>query len=106
VNALNAVLALIQQLLPLVAGNQSAQVASITASIIAALVEFEPLIANELSTVYGAVKGIITSVRGVTSQPDQLATLDVFEAGIDAKWAAVEAKLDPDAKAQDATTKP
>lgn len=95
--ALTAVLALIQQVLPLLAGSQSAQTASIVTGIIAALVEFEPLIMNELGTVYGAVKGIIASVRGVTSQADQLAALDVFEAGIDAKWAAIEQKLDPDA---------
>lgn len=99
-NALNAVLALIQQLLPLVAGNQSAQIAGIVSGIIAALVEFEPLIMNELSTVYSAVKGIITSLRGVASQADQLAALDTFEASIDAKWAAIEAQLDPDAKPQ------
>lgn len=94
---LTAVLALIQQVLPLLAGSQTAQAGAAVAGIVAALVQFEPLIMNELGTVYTAVKGIIAGLRGVTSQADQLAALDTFEASIDAKWAAIESKLDPDA---------
>ena len=94
---LTAILALIQQVLPLLAGNQTAQVAAVVAGIIEALVQFTPLIKNEIGTLYTSVKGIITSLQGVTSDTDQLAALQSLDAQVDAAWAAVEQKLDPDA---------
>lgn len=93
------VLGLIQQVLPLIgpASTQTAQVAGVVSSIIAALVEFAPLIKKELGSLYTSVKGIVTALRGVATLPDQIAALDAFEAEIDAAWDAIEAKLDPDA---------
>jgi len=102
--AVQAVLALIQQLLPLVSGTQTAQIAGVVANIINTLMQFMPLIQKEVSAVYTTVKGIVTALRGVTSVPEQLADLDAFEAGIDAAWDAVVNQLDPDA-AQGAAAK-
>jgi len=95
--ALTAFLALIQQLMPLLTGPQTAQVTALISGVVTALIEFSPLIEKEISGAYVAVKGIITSLQGVVSQPDQLAALQAFDAQIDAAWNAIETQLDPDA---------
>jgi hypothetical protein len=91
-----AVLAMIEQILPLV-GTSSATVTMIE-SIIGALTQLLPYIINEIGTVYTAVKNIIAQLQN-TGAPtaDQLAALQSLDAQVDAAWTQVQAQIDPDA---------
>lgn len=101
--AILAVLSLIESILPLVTGS-SANVQAID-SIINALQQFLPLIVNEVSTVYAAVKNILTSLQSSGAlTPDQLAATQALDTQVDAAWTAVEAQIDPDAPGTTAPT--
>ncbi len=91
-----AVLAMIEQILPLV-GTSSATVTMIE-SIVTALTQLMPYIVNEITTVYTAVKNIIAQLQN-TGAPtaDQLAALASLDAQVDAAWTAAQASIDPDA---------
>lgn len=93
--AIIAVLAVIQQIIPLL--GTSAATADIITGIIAALTKLLPFIINEVSTVYTAVKNIISLLQNsgqITA--DQTAALQQLDAQVDAAWAAVLPAIDPD----------
>jgi len=95
--AVTAVLALIQQLLPLIVSGGNA---SIIASIIDVLTKWLPIIVVEVQTLYQPVKNIIAALQsasGVTA--DQVAALNALDAAADAAFEAATLGLDPDAPA-------
>lgn len=90
-----AVLSIIEQFIPLL-GTSSATVTMIN-NIINALTQLLPYIINEVSTVYTAVKNIISLLQNTgTMTADQVTALQTLDAQVDAGWAAVQAKIDPD----------
>jgi uncharacterized membrane protein len=96
--AVLAVLTLIEQLLPLLGVTTSAQTVTLIGNIINALIKFMPLITDEVSSVYTAVKNIINSLSSnPAATPEQLAALQSLDAQVDAAWTAIEGQLDPDA---------
>lgn len=98
--AIMAVLAVIESVLPLL-GTSSATV-SLIANIVNALTALMPYIVNEITTVYTAVKNIISQLQnsGAPTQ-DQLDALTALDAQVDAAWIEVQAKIDPDAPGGD-----
>lgn len=91
-----AVLAMIEQILPMI-GSTSTTVTMIE-SVINALTQLMPFIVNEVSTVYTAVKNIITQLSNSGAPtPDQLAALQSLDAQVDAAWVTAQASIDPDA---------
>ncbi|MDE2602691.1 MAG: hypothetical protein KGL62_10035 [Bradyrhizobium sp.] len=100
--AIIAVLAVIQQIIPLL--GTSAATARIITGIIDALTKLLPFIINEVSTVYTAVKNIISLLQHsgqVTA--DQIAALQQLDSQVDAAWAAVLPQIDPDNAANTGT---
>jgi hypothetical protein len=94
--ALTAVLALIEQILPLLGSSQ----ANLIASIIDALVKWLPLIIQEVSALYTPVKNIIEALSAnPATTADQLATLQQLDAQVDTAFEAIAAQVDPDAPA-------
>ena len=93
--AILAVLSLIEGLIP-VLGTSTATATLIT-SIINTLIQLMPLIVNEISTVYTAVKNIIAQLQnsGAPTQ-EQLDQLSQLDSQVDAAWTSLESKLDPD----------
>lgn len=94
--ALTAVLALIEQILPLLGSSQ----ATLIASIIDALTKWLPLIIQEVSVLYTPVKNIIEALSAnPATTADQLATLQQLDAQVDTAFEAIAAQVDPDAPA-------
>jgi len=94
--ALTAVLALIEQILPLLGSSQ----ANLIASIIDALTKWLPLIIQEVSALYTPVKNIIEALSAnPATTADQLATLQQLDAQVDTAFEAAAAAVDPDAPA-------
>jgi hypothetical protein len=94
--ALTAVLALIEQILPLLGSSQ----ATLIASIIDALTKWLPLIIQEVSALYTPVKNIIEALSAnPATTADQLATLQQLDAQVDTAFEAIAAQVDPDAPA-------
>lgn len=91
-----AVLALIEQVLELIgAGNKTV---TLIENIINTLTRLMPLIEDEVSVVYQAVKGIIIQLRNSGEvTPKQLEDLNALDTKVDNAWNSVEAQLDPDA---------
>lgn len=95
--AITAVLAMIEQLLPLVLS--SAESATI-ASIIDALTKMLPFIIQEVEALYQPVKNIIAALSAnASTTADQLATLQQLDAQVDTAFEAIAAQVDPDAPA-------
>ena len=93
--AILAVLAIIEQLLP--ALGTSAATVTLIDGIINALTALMPYIINEVSTVYTAVKNIISLLQNSAAMTaDQMTALQTLDAQVDAGWAAVQAQIDPD----------
>lgn len=94
--ALAAILALIQQVLPLIGGASSA---TLVASIIKALQTWLPIIVVEVQTLYPIVKNIITTLQSKSDDltPEQITTLQQIDAQTDAAFEAATVGLDPDA---------
>jgi hypothetical protein len=94
--ALTAVLALIEQILPLLGSSQ----ANLIASIIDALTKWLPLIIQEIASLYQPVKNIIAALSADPSTTaDQLATLQQLDAQVDTAFEAIATQVDPDAPA-------
>jgi hypothetical protein len=92
--ALTAVLALIEQILPLLGSSQT----NLIASIIDALVKWLPLIIQEVSALYQPVKNIIAALSANSATTaDQLATLQQLDAQVDTAFEAIATQVDPDA---------
>lgn len=95
-----AVLAMIEQILPLV-GTSSATVTMI-GTVVNALTSLMPYIVNEIETVYTAVKNIIAQLQNSGAPTaDQLAALAALDAQVDAAWTAAQPTIDPDAPGGD-----
>jgi len=93
--AILAVLAIIEQLLP--ALGTSAATVTLIDGIINALTALMPYIINEVSTVYTAVKNIISLLQNSGAMSaDQMTALQTLDAQVDAGWASVQAAIDPD----------
>lgn len=94
--ALTAILALIQQVLPLI--STAANPAGVVASIITALTKWLPIIVAETETLYTPVKNIITALKtsGQVTQ-EQIDALNQLDAKMDTAFEAAVAGLDPDA---------
>ncbi len=94
--AFTAILALLQQLLPLItAGSASSGVVT---TVLGVLKTWLPLISTGITEFYQPVKNIIAALQGsgaVTAQ--QIADLKVMDAQIDADFDAASAGQDPDA---------
>jgi len=98
--AIIAVLAVIEQLIPLL--GTSAATAQIITGIIEALTKLLPFIINEVSTVYTSVKNIISLLQNSGQMTDdQKAALQQLDAQVDAAWATVLPQIDPDGPAGD-----
>lgn len=96
--ALTAILAMIQQFLPLI-GTGAAAVSSV-GSIITALEKWLPIIVAEGEALYTPVKNIIAALQNsgaVTS--DQVAQLQQLDAKMDTAFEAATVGLDPDVTA-------
>lgn len=94
--AILAVLSIVQSLLPVL--GTSTATTNIIASIISALTSLMPYIVDEITTVYTAVKNIITQLQNSGAPTaDQLAALQSLDAQVDAAWTQVQAQIDPDA---------
>lgn len=94
--AVTAIIALIQQFLPLL-GTSSAT-ATLIGTIITALENIVPLLADFVPTVYQSVKNIIVELKAdpATTQA-QWAALDAIDTQLDAANDAAIAAVDPDA---------
>jgi hypothetical protein len=93
--AIIAVLTLLEQFIPLL-GTSSATVTMVD-GIINALTALLPYIISEVSTVYTAVKNIISLLQNSGAMSaDQMTALQTLDAQVDAGWAAVQAQIDPD----------
>lgn len=91
--ALQAILALIQQILPLV-GTTS----GLVGTIVNVLTKWLPLIVTEISTLYEPVKAIIESLNGSgVVTPEEKTALKTLDAKMDAAFEASIEGLDPDA---------
>lgn len=93
--AINAVLALIQQILPLISAG--AAPGGTVASIVNVLASWLPLIVSEITSLYEPVKNIITSLQssGQLTQ-DEITSLQALDKKVDDAFAAATAGLDPD----------
>jgi len=94
--ALTSILALIQQVLPLI---QSASNATgLVASIITALEQWLPIVIAEGEALYTPVKNIIEQLKssGAPTQA-QIDALNQLDAKVDAAFEAATVGLDPDA---------
>ena len=92
--ALTAILALIEEVLPLlgVAGSP------LITTIITALENILPLIVTEIPTVYTAVKNIIAVISNdPATTATQLAALQALDAQVDVAFDAAAAAVNPDA---------
>lgn len=95
-----AVLAMIEQILPLV--GTSAATVTLISTVVNALTSLMPYIVNEIETVYTAVKNIIAQLQNSGAPTtDQLAALAALDAQVDAAWTAVQVQIDPDAPGGD-----
>lgn len=93
--AILAVLSIVEQVIPLL-GTSSATVTMVT-NIINALTQLLPYILSEVSTVYTAVKNIISLLQNSGQMTaDQVTALQTLDAQVDAGWATVQAQIDPD----------
>lgn len=92
--AATALIALINQLLPILGTNQ----AMLIASIIDALEKWVPLIVTGMEELYQPVKNIIAALTNSDSTtPEQQAALQSLDAQVDAAFEAIAAQTDPDA---------
>jgi predicted transglutaminase-like cysteine proteinase len=93
--ALTAVLALIQQLLPLISSGSAAT--GVVASIVNVLKTWLPLIVTEVQALYEPVKNIITVLQQSGNlTDDQIADLKTVDAKVDAAYDAAVEGMDPD----------
>ncbi len=93
---ITTVLTLIEQILPLL--GTGAQATGIIGTILQALVQFMPLIQQEIPILYSGVKNIIDSLSNhPAATADQLKTLKQLDVMVDQAWDKVDQKLDPDA---------
>jgi len=89
--AIQGLLALIEQLLPLVAGSN----AVLIDSIISTLSGFLPFIVQEISVLYGPIKNIIAALSAnPATTADQLATLQAMDKAVDDAFEAAAADTD------------
>jgi hypothetical protein len=91
-----AVLSAIEALLPLL-GTKSDTIGTVD-KVITALEKLLPAITDWTSTVYNVVKNILSLLRsngGVSD--DQMSALIALDNKVDAAWAEMQAKIDPDA---------
>lgn len=92
--AFTAILALIQQLLPVLGGSD----ATLIASIIDVLEKWVPLIITGVEDLYQPVKNIIAALSAnPAATADQLATLQKLDAQVDAAFESIATQVDPDA---------
>jgi len=92
-------LQVIEAILPLLTGvGVNSQTQQTISKIIDALTQALPLIVNEISTVYTAVKNIIASLQATGAlTADQLAATQSLDEQVDNAWNAVVNQIDPDA---------
>lgn len=96
--AFTAILALLQQLLPLISAGSASS--GVVATIVNVLKTWLPLITTEITALYEPLKNIITVLQGSGAvTPEQISDLKVMDAKIDADFEAASAGLDPDAPA-------
>ena len=89
--AIQALLALIEQLLPIVAGSNAALIGSI----IQTLSGFLPFIVQEISALYTPVKNIIEALsQNPATTADQLAQLQALDKATDDAFEAIAADTD------------
>lgn len=95
--ALAAILALIQQVLPLISGATNA--GSLIASIIKALETWLPIIISEIKDLYPIVKNIIEALKSkdIVLTDDQKSVLQKLDLQTDLAFEAATQGLDPDA---------
>ena len=92
--AFTAILALIQQLLPVLGGSD----ATLIASIINVLEKWVPLIITGVEELYQPVKNIIAALSANPAiTADQLVTLQSLDAQVDAAFESIAVQVDPDA---------
>lgn len=92
--AFTAILALIQQLLPVLGGSD----ATLIASIINVLEKWVPLIITGVEELYQPVKNIIAALSAnPATTADQLVTLQSLDAQVDAAFESIAVQVDPDA---------
>ena len=92
--AFTAILALIQQLLPVLGGSD----ATLIASIINVLEKWVPLFITGVEELYQPVKNIIAALSAnPATTADQLVTLQSLDAQVDAAFESIAVQVDPDA---------
>lgn len=96
VTAVTAVLGLVGQILPLIGGNNSAQIGSV----IKTIQDLMPLVTDQIGATYTGIKNILQSIsEHPATTADQLASLAAFDKQVDDAWNAIESQIDPDAPA-------
>ena len=96
--AITAILALLQQLLPLITAGSASS--GIVATVVNVLTTWLPLITTEITALYEPVKNIITVLQSSGALTEQqIADLRVLDAKVDADFEAASAGQDPDAAA-------
>lgn len=95
--AILAVLSLIEGILPLVTGTQSANTVQIIDKVIAAIEGLLPQIITWSQTLYIVASNILsTLLNSGTLTPAQIASTQALQAQVDAGWNAVVNNIDPD----------
>lgn len=94
--AFTAILALLQQLLPLISSGSASS--GVVATVVNLLKTWLPLITTGIADFYGPVKNIIAALQGSGAvTPEQIADLKAMDSKIDADFEAASAGQDPDA---------
>lgn len=95
--AFTSILALLQQLLPLITAGTSGA-SGLVSTIVNVLETWLPLIENLTEALYTPIKNIIAELQsGGALTADQITQLEALDAQVDAAFAAASAGQDPDA---------
>ena len=95
-SVLSGVLLIIQQLIPLLGASTAST--SLVTTIVAQLIQWLPLIVQEIEVLYQPVKNIIAALQASPAAvADQLATLQQLDAQLDTAFEAAAKDVDPDA---------
>ena len=94
--AFTAILALLQQLLPLITAGSASS--GVVGTVVNVLTTWLPLVETLTENLYTPVKNIIAALQSSGALTDQqIADLKAMDAKIDADFEAASAGLDPDA---------
>ena len=93
---LSGILTIIQQLIPLLGASSAST--NVVTTIVAQLIQWLPIIIQEVNVLYQPVKNIIAALQtSPATVADQLTQLQQLDAQLDTAFEAAAAAVDPDA---------